>query len=371
MRSKNIRLEYISDQAKGGSADRFDGRRAVRASARDAFSRLFLCAGIWLFFALWASTGLAAEFRMDPAKVKGPEECAECHKETVKAWRLTHHSSTFKDMPRSEDARAIADKMGIKRIKSESDCLTCHFTVAMEEAAPAPIAGISCESCHGAGADWIDVHSDFGGKDVKAENETPEHKIQRLAASDAAGMIRPSNLYELAANCYSCHTVPNEKLVNVGGHAAGSKFELVRWTQGEVRHNVWYTDDNTEASLERRRMLYVMGKMLDYEYGLRGVAKATENAEYAKAMAMRAQRALAFLKKIDETVDSEQLSAIIEAGSSATLKLNNEAALIEAAGVVAEHARSFADGHDGSLLSGVDGMLPTPDKYKGEVYTPH
>ncbi len=183
-------------------------------------------------------------------------------------------------------------------------------------------------------------------------------------------MIRPSNLYDLAANCYSCHTVPNEKLVNVGGHPAGSKFELVRWSQGEVRHNVWYSDDNTEASLERRRELYIIGKMLDFEYALRGVAKATEGAEYAKAMAKRAQRGLAFLKKIDETVDDTQLSAIIAAGATAKLKLNNEDQLLSVADKVAGLAKEFASNGQGANLAGVDGLLPTDDKYKGEVFHP-
>ena len=317
-----------------------------------------------------SSLTLANDYRLEPSKVKGPDECGECHKETVKAWKESHHSKTFKDMPRSEEAREIANKMGIKRIKSESDCLTCHFTIAEEEAAAKPIAGISCESCHGAGADYIDVHSDFGGKDIKAENEDPAHKVKRYADSDAAGMIRPGNLYDLAANCYGCHTVPNEKLVNVGGHTAGSKFELVRWSQGEVRHNVWYSDDNTEASLERKRMLYMVGKMLDFEYALRGVAKATEGAEYAKAMAKRAQRGLAFLKKIDETVDDAQLTDIIAVGSAAKLKLNNETQLLAAADKVATLAKAFSANDRGAELSGVDALLPTDDKYKGNVFHP-
>lgn len=312
----------------------------------------------------------AVDYHLDPNKVKGPDACGECHESSVQAWQKSHHSSTFKDMPRSDKAREIADKMGIKRIKSESDCLGCHFTVAIEEGAEKPISGISCESCHSAGADWIDVHSDYGGKDVKAENETPAHKATRYQKSEAAGMIRPSNLYDLAANCFSCHTVPNEKLVNVGGHPAGSKFELVRWTQGEVRHNVWYSDDNTEASLERKRQLYIVGKMLDFEYALRGVAKATQGAEYAKAMAKRAQRSLLFLKKIDETVDNTHLSKIISLGSAAKLKLNNETALLATAQSVAKEAKQFANKDWGAALSGVDTLLPTSDKYKGSVYQP-
>jgi len=326
--------------------------------------------GLLLTLLVGSHSTTANDFRLDTKKVKGPDECAECHKETVKAWKASHHSTTFKNMPRSDEAREIADKMGIKRIKSESDCLTCHFTIAEEQGEPKPISGISCESCHGAGADWIDVHSDFGGKDVKAENETPEHKTKRYAESEAAGMIRPQNLYNLAANCYGCHTVPNEKLVNIGGHTAGSKFELVRWSQGEVRHNVWYSDDNTQASLERRRVLYIIGKMLDFEYALRGVAKATEGAEYAKAMAKRAKRALAFLNKIDETVDNASLTGIIEIGGTVKLKLNNEAALLDSAKKVSKLAQEFGNQDRGAELAGVDVLLPTPDKYKGTVFQP-
>lgn len=313
-------------------------------------------------------TAFAVDYRLDPSLVKGPNECGECHKETVKAWKKSHHSTTFKDMPRSDEAREIAQKMGIKRIKSESDCLACHFTIAETESKPKPISGISCESCHGAGKEWIDIHSDYGGKDVKAENEDPAHKVNRYIKSEAAGMIRPSNLYALAANCYGCHTVPNEKLVNVGGHTAGSKFELVRWSQGEVRHNVWYSDDNTEADVNRKRMLYIIGKMLDLEYAFRGVANATQKANYAVAMAKRAKRALAFLKKIDETVDNAELSKVISVASAAKLKLNNKAALLAVVKKISGHAKNFAKNNDGSTLSGVDALLPAADKFKGDVY---
>ena len=308
----------------------------------------------------------ATELHLDPEKVKGPDACGECHKDSMALWKETTHAKTFSDLPRSEKGREIANNMGIKRIKSGSDCLGCHFTSAIVEEKTKPIAGITCESCHGAGRDWIDVHSDFGGKDVKAENEDPAHKKERYAKSEAAGMLRPGHLYNVAQNCYGCHTVPNEKLVNVGGHPAGSKFELVRWSQGEVRHNVWYSKENDEASIERRRMMFIVGQMLDLEHALRGLSRATEKANYAKAMAKRANSARKRVLKIAETVSAEELTKIGEIAAGVKLKLNNEEALASAADKISASAKEFAGNHDGSQFSGVDAFLPAADKYKGK-----
>ena len=84
-------------------------------------------------------------------------------------------------------------------------------------------------------------------------------------------MIRPRSLYQLAKNCYGCHVVPQEDLVNKGGHRAGSDFELVSWSQGEVLHNTWYSKgkDNVAASAERKRMLYLVGLGVELETALR------------------------------------------------------------------------------------------------------
>ncbi len=271
-------------------------------------------------------------------------------------------------MPRSEKAEEIAEAMGIFLIREDSDCLTCHFTSAIKDGEVTPIAGITCESCHGAGKDWIKVHSDYGGKGVTRETEDPANKKDRLEKSGAAGMIRPVRLYALAQNCYSCHTVPNEKLVNKGGHPAGSKFELVRWSQGEVRHNVQYTKENGEAPLERRRMMYIVGRILDLEFALRGVAKATKNANYAKTMAKRTKVAKKRIQQIAEVVDAPEITAILAIADKAKLKLNSEGPLTTAANEVATEAKKLAANHDGSQFSGIDALLPAPDKYKGKVH---
>lgn len=342
--------------------------KTMAKAVRGLTTGLITLALAWTVLALApASTALAQELRRDPAKVVGPDACGECHKSSVAAWKTTHHFSTFKDLPRMKEARDIAKKMGLKRIKAGSDCLTCHFTSKLEDGEPKPIAGIACESCHGAGKDWINVHSDFGGKGVTAETEDPAHKTERYAKSEAAGMIRPKDLYAVAQNCYSCHTVPNEKLVNVGGHAAGSNFELVAWSQGEVRHNVWYSKDNNEASQNRRRMMFVLGKAIDLEFSLRGVAKATTGGNYAVTMAKRANFGQKVMAEIATLIDAPEIKEIAAASKPEDLKLNNEAALTASADKVQAAAKKLAANYDGSTFGAIDKALPQAGAYKGKA----
>ncbi len=314
--------------------------------------------------------GFAAERAVatDPTKIVGPNACAECHEQEVEAWKGTHHFKTFREMPRNEEAKEIAEKMGVRRVKSESLCLNCHFTVQRKNNNEEPVAGISCESCHSAGQDWIEVHSEFSGK--KAETETKAEEEARWKLADSKGMIRPHEIYQLAKNCYGCHVVPQEDLVNKGGHRAGSAFELVSWSQGEVRHNTWYSDgkDNVPAGAARKRMLYVVGLGVELETALRAVAKATVRKVYAFEMATRADRArkqLAAAAKAAPNVP--EIAKMVEFAHSAGLKLNNESALTAAADGVAKQLASITEKYDGSTMAGLDSLIPGPDKFKGKV----
>jgi hypothetical protein len=300
------------------------------------------------------------------AKVQGPDECAECHKKETENWKATHHYETFSSLPRSKEAKEISEKLGLKRIKSESVCLGCHFTSQERKGKPKPIAGITCESCHSAGADWLKRHSEFSGK--KKETETEEEAKQRWADAEASGMIRPHMVYELAKNCYSCHVVPQEELVNKGGHAAGSSFELVSWSQGEVRHNTWHNGgkENRLADAERQRMMYVVGLAVELEEALRAVGKATEPARYAVAMAKRAHEARKKLRDAARALEMPEFLDMLRAAHSASLKLNNGAELEAAADAVAAAAKQLAGSHDGTQMAAIDSLIPGPDKYKGK-----
>jgi hypothetical protein len=315
--------------------------------------------------ALLAGVGLSVARAADPDLILGPNACAECHKKEAAIWQKTHHFTTFRDLPNNKDADTIASKMGVKRLKSESLCLSCHFTV---QAPDKVIAGISCESCHSGSKNWIKVHSEFSGK--KEGQETKAEIAARWEKSETAGMIRPNNYYALAKNCLTCHVVPNEDLVNKGGHAAGSSFELVSWSQGEVRHNVWYNKgaSNPEASQANKRMLFIVGRIVELEAALIGTSKATTKDNYALKMATRAdgaRKAAAALANL--LPNAPELKAIADIGQGAGLKLNNEAELVAAAGKVSELGQKFSKSYDGSGFAAVDQYIPGSDKYKGEV----
>jgi hypothetical protein len=313
----------------------------------------------------FAAAGAVAS---DPTKIVGPNACAECHKQEAEAWKDTHHFKTFREMPRRKEANEIAEKMGVQRIRSESVCLTCHYTVQQKESREQPIAGISCESCHSAGEDWIKVHSQFSGKTEKTETKAEAEARWKLA--EAKGMIRPSSLYLLAKNCYGCHVVPQEDLVNKGGHPAGSAFELVSWSQGEVRHNTWRSKgkENVPAGAARKRMLYLVGLGVELETGIRAVSRATARRLYAFEMAKRVDRArkqLAVAAKAAPGVP--EIAQMVEYAYSAGLKLNNERALTTAADGVSKLLASITAKYDGSTMAGLDALIPGPDKFKGKA----
>jgi hypothetical protein len=269
-------------------------------------------------------------------------------------------------MPRNSDAKKIADRMGVKRIKTESLCLNCHFTLQVKENRAEPIAGISCESCHSPAQDWIKVHSGYSGKTAKTESKA--EAAQRWKRADEKGMIRPKTLYRLAKNCYGCHVVPHEELVNKGGHKAGSAFELVSWSQGEVRHNTWHSKgkDNVAADTARRRMLFLVGLGVELEMALRGVGKATVRKPYAFLMARRVDRARKQLAAAAKAVpDVREIGKMVDLAHGAALKLNNQRSLNEAADGVAKLLESISSGYDGSTMSGLDGFIPSPAQYKG------
>jgi hypothetical protein len=229
------------------------------------------------------------------------------------------------------------------------------------------IAGVSCESCHGASKDWIAIHNDYGGTGVTRAQESAEHRTQRLVSSIEHGMRNPVNVYLVAHSCYRCHTVPDEKLVNVGGHNAGSlDFELVSWSQGTVRHNFLRTDGkvNAEESVPRMRAMFVAGMIADLEFSMRATAQATEKATFGITSAQRTARSLERIKSAQAKLNHPTLAETISVAQSVSLKLNNREQLEQAANKIHELGVRFGATVTGDELGAIDSFLPPKNKWK-------
>jgi hypothetical protein len=162
-------------------------------------------------------------------------------------------------------------------------------------------------------------------------------------------------------------------LVNKGGHKAGSDFELMTWSQGEVRHSTWYTKgkENQAADANRKRMLYLVGLGVELETGIRSVAKATAKQPYAFEMAKRVDGARKELAAAAKAVPGvPEIGKLVEYAYSAGLKLNNETYLTAAAEGVSKTLQGITAKYDGSTMAALDSLMPGQDKLKGKVRKP-
>jgi ribosomal protein S27AE len=304
--------------------------------------------------------------RIDPERIVLDEQdtrvpCGECHEAEYEVWRETDHALGFDRMHRTDAAQEILDSMGLITAKrQESLCMRCHYTVGPELGA---IAGVSCESCHGPARDWVGSHNQYGEGVTEPDDETAEHRQQRIEQSVQNGMLRPSgDLYAVAANCFECHTVPMEELVNKGGHTTGTaRFDLIE-NVDSIRHNFlhlqWTNEGgNRPPTPERRRLMFAIGRMLAYEFALRGVAAATTDARYFKAMHRGVQQTQRELDAVARVIDEPAIRDALVAGNDLRLEPGNGAALLAAADRIRAAGQRFAQTADGARLAALDPLI--------------
>ena len=282
------------------------------------------------------------EVAVDPHKVMGVQSCEKCHASEIQTWKKTPHNETFLTLHRKPEAQQIASKLGIENFKSDSNCIQCHYTMSTNQGRgpQEAIAGISCESCHGASKDWIAVHNDYGGANVTKAQETREHRLARFQQSIQLGMRNPVNVYLLA--------------------------QSVSWSQGTVRHNFLRTDGqtNAEETPARLRQLFVAGMIADLEFSMRATSKATQKATFGITSAQRTQRALDRLKSAQEKLQQPILQEIIDIASNVKLKLNNRESLQTAAAAINELGVKFGATVRGDDLTAIESFIPPKDKWK-------
>ena len=323
---------------------------------------------------------------VNPDNVLGPMACMDCHKAEFQTLMHMKHqkafdgAADFEPLQRQPATEGILTKLGLRSVKREP-CTTCHYSSQPDGARTKVIAGVSCESCHGGAKEWLGVHNNYGtdaqGNKANRETELPANRAARLDQSAKLGMIRPDQLFAVAENCFQCHTVPNEELVNKGGHTAGSAFELVAWAQGEVRHNFMLSNgtENREAPkannpAEHKRVMYVIGRMLDLEHSLRAAATSTQEGPFIEAMKQRVLSSSDKLKEIQglSPVLAPAIGEMLTAVASGKVQPGNQAELTAIADKVKAAAQKFvATNNSGSQLSSLDSLLPAAASYRGAV----
>lgn len=292
----------------------------------------------WALAAGWPARSLAAE-----PFYQGPEKCTKCHVDEAAVWEHTRHYKSYRTLHRKKKARKITRATGARRIKGSEVCTKCHYTMAQKRAGSRAkaLTGPSCESCHGPSSEYIELHS------VK---KVP--KPERLKKTTKVGMIWSHMLYDIADNCNGCHALENptldgktiEKMLDAG-HPINPYFELVRYSQGSVRHRFYAPNEKKNAEMTEKELsrLYVIGQAAAL-VSTASALKKTKHKRYVKAQTKRAERAKAVLNALK--------SKVPEAG-----KLLAEP--------TDANGRAFARAvHDIDLTAIIGKMLPPKKKYK-------
>lgn len=107
---------------------------------------------------------LSPATKVDPPRYVGVMACAECHKGPsmgyqFSRWRMSRHALAYARLS-TPRALEIAEKEGIEGSPQKDEaCLRCHTTGGSQsvnaEASFSIDEGVGCESCHGAGSEYL------------------------------------------------------------------------------------------------------------------------------------------------------------------------------------------------------------------------
>ena len=324
----------------------------------------------------------------------GPAACAECHEEEYLVWSRTNHATNAYDLLRtSSNAKRYAANLNLdaNQVTSNPRCLACHSTPQSETDMHIGLTlGVTCESCHHAagGEDgWLNVHSTYGLNGIRREEETAEHRRQRISQSRFAGQLRCDDLYSLAKQCYECHVIGDEELVVRGGHNPGnSGFEMTSWFNLDMRHNLfldprhnglapslwadplWRPGGRVGQAVNRRRLMYVVALLVDLEVSLRNRGRAS-HALFASSAATRIAAASSRLKHIAEGKSAGELEQALDAVARLESNLfappvpRDSKSFLEAARLISGIAKKISSDDRGDRFSNADRFLgPLPQQ---------
>ncbi len=101
-------------------------------------------------------------------KFIGNEKCGSCHKVDFASWEVSSHAKAFNILKpgKRKAAKKLADLNPDKDYTHDKKCIKCHVTGYKKKGGFKSIektpemAGVGCESCHGPGGEYRDLHED-------------------------------------------------------------------------------------------------------------------------------------------------------------------------------------------------------------------
>ena len=213
---------------------------------------------------------------------QGPEKCQKCHKAEHGVWEGSAHGKSFRDIHKRDKAKDIAKKVGGGNMRKNALCQQCHFTMIDKRGRARANAGPSCESCHGNATTWIEIH-----------NNEKRPKTERRQETAALGMIWPDMKYDIAENCFGCHGMSKlrgseiEALLDAG-HPINGDYEIVRYSQGSVRHRFYPPNIKTNAKMTSAELanFYAIGQLVSL-VDAHEAMKKTDHPKYRAALQKR------------------------------------------------------------------------------------
>ena len=249
----------------------------------------------------------------------GAKKCNECHEAEYKVWEGSKHFQSFREAHKTPEATKIATAMGGGDMKTNATCAICHYTLEQkdEQSKPVARAGTSCESCHSPASEWITVHNDYGGKNVKKEDETSQHRKDRIAAAQKLGMLWPTATYDLASRCMACHGLARSEIDGAtlakmldAKHPFKPDYEWVRYSQGTVRHRFYppAITDNSEMTPAEISRWFIIGQAAKLVSATAAMNKSDHPA-YKEGQKKRAELARAGLSAVKDVPEVAALLA--------------------------------------------------------------
>jgi hypothetical protein len=167
----------------------------------------------------------------------GATKCAVCHKtaaqgEQFPKWQASAHAKAFETLA-SAESKEIGKKVGVDDPQTSDTCLRCHVTghgAAAEMLGPKYSAaeGVGCESCHGAGGDYIKKTTMEGIASGTIEPASvglviPDEKTCVTCHNDKSPTFKGFTFKEYAAKI--AHPIPADRKAKYkeGGATGGSR----------------------------------------------------------------------------------------------------------------------------------------------------